>query len=116
MRAEKSPDVIVTGILRLQLPLVQEIGRVISDRLVRGDKDFSLRLIQDPVLSLGSVPGGESRALAVRALRRKQTTYRFSPVRFWRAGPSDRAGGARRGDRTQNSIARRWRIKPDSKI
>ena len=99
----KSPDVIVTEFFDYNCPWCKKSAGDL-DRLVQGDKDFSLRLIQNPVLSLGSVQAAKV-ALAVRALAGNETAYRFH-----------RALLARRGQVTgQEALAEATALKLDRK-
>jgi len=50
----KSPDVILYEFFDYNCPWCKKSAPDI-DRLVKSDKDFSLRLVQNPILSLGSV-------------------------------------------------------------
>lgn len=80
----KSPDAIVTEFFDYNCPWCKKSAGDL-DRLVQGDKDFSLRLVQNPVLSLGSVQAAKV-ALAVRALAGDATAYKFHRALLVRRG------------------------------
>lgn len=71
----KSPDVILTEFFDYNCPWCRKSAGDL-DRLVKSDRNFSLRLIQNPVLSLGSVQAAKV-ALAVRAVAGDARAYRF---------------------------------------
>ena len=71
----KSPDVIVTEFFDYNCPWCKKsVGDL--DRLVNADRDFSLRLVQNPILSLGSVQATKV-VLAVRAIAGDAPAYRL---------------------------------------
>jgi protein-disulfide isomerase len=99
----KSPDAILTEFFDYNCPWCKKSAADL-DRLVSTDKNFSLRLVQNPVLSLGSVQAAKV-ALAVRALAGDDKAYRFH-----------RALLARRGQVTgQEALAEAAALKLDAK-
>ena len=80
----KAPDAILTEFFDYNCPWCKK-SAVDLDHIVRSDRNFSLRLVQNPVLSLGSVQAAKV-ALAVRALAGDEKAYRFHHALLSRRG------------------------------
>lgn len=80
----KSPDAILTEFFDYNCPWCKKSAADL-DRMVASDKDFSLRLVQNPILSLGSVQAAKV-ALAVRSLAGDATAYRLHRALLMRRG------------------------------
>lgn len=80
----KSPDAIVVEFFDYNCPWCKKSSGDI-DRLVTTDRNFSLRLVQNPVLSLGSVQAAKV-ALAVRDLAGDEKAYRLHRALLARRG------------------------------
>ena len=71
----KQPDAILVEFFDYNCPWCRKSAPDL-ERMVAADRDFSLHLIQNPVLSLGSVQAAKV-ALAVRAMTDDATAWRF---------------------------------------
>jgi protein-disulfide isomerase len=80
----KTPDAILTEFFDYNCPWCKKSAADL-DRLVGSDRNFSLRLVQNPVLSLGSVQAAKV-ALAVRAVAGDEKAYRFHHALLSRRG------------------------------
>ena len=80
----KSPDAILTEFFDYNCPWCKKSAADL-DRMVASDKDFSLRLVQNPILSLGSVQVAKV-VLAVRALAGDGVAYRLHRTLLLRRG------------------------------
>ncbi len=86
----KSPDAILYEFFDYNCPWCRKSAPLL-DKLAAKDRDFSLRLVQNPILSLGSVQASKV-ALAARAMADDAKAYALHRAMLGHRGPLDGAG------------------------